>query len=111
MQVRDNPLDLLRHALQKPFPFHGDGIAAVQRFVDASVDLCQLLRGKKGAAEDQPGAGGEVPLCGGVSIDARIGAVVVSLIQCGPILHSLPSDELDSVLGGVSCQDGVVELR
>jgi len=84
---------------------------AVQRLMNAAVDLRQLLRGKKGAVGNQPGASGKVPLRGGVAVDPHIGSIVVPLIQCGPILYPLPSNELDSVLGGMSGKDGIIEIR
>ena len=47
--------------------------------MDAAIDLRQLLRGKKGAAGDESGTGGEALFCGGVTVCTALGTISVKI--------------------------------
>lgn len=97
--------DLRRHIFQQSLSFCGDGIDALQRFMDASVDLRKLLVGEKPVSLDQTGADREVLLCRLVVI-----IIVVALPQAGSPITPLPGDKLDAVPGGMPCEYGAIEV-
>ena len=94
--------DLFRRRPQAVLSLLCDGILALQRFVDTAVDFCQLLRGKKGAAGNEAGASGKVLFGGNITVNTCAGPILVSLRECGSVIHSIPGDELDAILSGVS---------
>ncbi len=59
---KDSPFNLLPNTFQEPFPFLRDGRFAVQRFMDGTVDLRELLGRKQPILRYQTGPGGEVQL-------------------------------------------------
>ncbi len=88
----------------EPFPFRRDGRSAVQRFMDGTIDLCELLGRKQLILSYQTGPGGKVLL--GLSVVLK----VMAPAEPGFGKVPFPGGKLYAIPGRLARQHCAVEL-